>query len=279
MKNMKKLISLSTVFALLLSGVVSAQQSKSLLTPKDSLFMFVHKNESKVLMHPVKKGQTLFSISQFYGIAEAELMAYNPWFKDAVTQLSPGDKINIPIPNKAINRYVKSNKLKGYTPLFYIVQVGDNLFNISKNYMGMTVAEVKTRNKLKSENITPGQLLLVGWVPITGIPKTWREGASTPVAAPDTQVAKGGGTAPKSYSAIWVKDKNAVAGNFCLTNEAKKGAVISVTNLATKKTVDVTVVGALSSTKAKTVQFVLSEQAAIAIGLTAKENQVTIVKK
>ncbi len=270
---MSKLIALSTVFAVFLVTALSAQQSKSLLTHKDSLFMFVHKNETKVLMHTVKKGQTLFSIGQFYGITEPELMAYNPWFKGAVTQLSPGDKVNVPVPNRAIHRYVKSKDLKKFAPLYYIVQAGDNLFQISTTHMHMTVAEIKKQNKLTSDQVKPGQLLLVGWVPIAGVPREWRETKS------HGQLTAKGAVSPKTYTAVWVKDKNAVSGNFCLTNEAKKGTKVQVTNIANNKAVEVTVVGGISSSKSKKTQVVLSEVAAQSIGLTDKDNQVTLSAK
>jgi LysM repeat protein len=262
--------------------VGSAQKAAKLLAPSDSVFMFVHENEQKILMHPVKKGQTLYSISQFYGISVDELKAYNPWYKGDQT-IEVKDKVLIPIPNKAINRYVKRDKLKKYTPLFYVVQKGDNLYHICTRHFSMSVDEVKKRNQLKNETLELGQLLQVGWIPIAGIPKAWRTApVADPKAKPD-QMAKGGTTPPvkvkpleKSMKATWVKDAKTVSGHFCLTNEAPKNSKIKVCNAKTKKEIEVTVVGKLATVKDPGIKIILSEQAATALDLTEKDAMVII---
>jgi membrane-bound lytic murein transglycosylase D len=44
----------------------------------------------------------------------------------------------------------------------YIVQPGDTLWDISKKLPGLTVEKIKTLNNLKSNNLKPGQKLIVG---------------------------------------------------------------------------------------------------------------------
>jgi LysM repeat protein len=245
-----------------------------LLTAKDSVFMFV-KDGRKLLMHRVKKGQTLYGIAKFYGITTDELMVYNPWYKADAT-IETKNEVLVPIPNKAINRYVAKDKLKKYAPLYYVVQSGDNLYSISKKYLDMSVDEVKKRNKLTTETVELGQLIHVGWVPITGIPAEWRSAATS--VAPKELTTKGA-AAPKTHKAMWVKDKKSVTGNYCLTNEAKKGEVVLVSHPVSKKMVEVTVVGKLNIVKDTKVKIVLSEQAAQSLGLTEKDNLVTIEPK
>jgi LysM repeat protein len=289
MKNNRTMKACLYAFVLLFSALnaLSAQGKKAaavapttLLTAKDSVFMFV-KDGQKLLMHRVKKGQTLYSIAKFYGVTTDELLAFNPWYK-ADTTVEAQNEVLVPIPNKAINRYVAKDKLKKYAPLYYVAQAGDNLYSISKKYLDMPVEEVKKRNKLTSETIELGQLIHVGWVPTTGIPREWRAAATTATttAAPKGVTAKGADASLKKHKAMWVKDKKSVTGNFCLTNEAKKGEVVLISNPVSKKTVEVTVVGKLNIVKDTKVKIVLSEQAAQALGLTEKENLVTIeVKK
>jgi LysM repeat protein len=262
------------------SAAQSVAQSTVLLTTKDSVFMFVHEQNQKLLMHPVKKAQTLYSIAKFYGISTEELMAYNPWYKDDAS-ITAKDKVLVPIPNKAINRYVKKDKLKGYTRLYYVVQKGDNLYSISKKYFDMPVEEVKQRNKLTTETIELGQLLHVGWIPVSGIPKEWR--SQTTQQSSSVTTSKGvKETTPvsfKKHKAMWANDKKTVTGNFCLTNEAPKNSIVIVSNPINNKSVEVTVVGKLNISKDPTVKIFLSEQAATSLGLTAKENTVTIEAK
>jgi membrane-bound lytic murein transglycosylase D len=44
----------------------------------------------------------------------------------------------------------------------YIVQPGDTLWDISKKVPGLTVEKIKNLNNLKSNNLQPGQKLIVG---------------------------------------------------------------------------------------------------------------------
>ncbi len=44
----------------------------------------------------------------------------------------------------------------------YIVQPGDTLWDISKKLPGLTVEKIKTLNNLKTNNLQPGQKLIVG---------------------------------------------------------------------------------------------------------------------
>jgi LysM repeat protein len=279
MKNKFKAYTIALAMACCFTATIQGQSSK-LLTSKDSVFMFVHEGGQKILMHPVKKGQTLYGISKFYSITQEELVAFNPWYKDDKT-IETKDKVLVPLPNKAIHRYVKSAQTKNYAPLYYVVQKGDNLFNISKRYFEMPVADLVKRNNLKSETIELGQLLHVGWVPVTGIPKEWRSGSTTPTATPAPTTTTKGSPAVvlPTHAAYWVKDKDSVSGNFCLTNLAPKNSVIIVTNPVTKKSIEVNVVGKLNIIKNKKIKIILSETAAQTLGLNEKDYLVNIVPK
>ena len=55
-------------------------------------------------VHKVKRRETLFSISQEYGITIDELKAANPEMRDADYKLKKGKKINIPYPSKKVKK-------------------------------------------------------------------------------------------------------------------------------------------------------------------------------
>ena len=44
----------------------------------------------------------------------------------------------------------------------YIVQPGDTLWDISRKFDGLTIEKIKTLNNLKSNNLQPGQKLILG---------------------------------------------------------------------------------------------------------------------
>ena len=75
------------------------------LTAKDTIFLAVDESNEKIFEHQIEKKQTLFSLAKFYGMTIEELTLYNEALKNPV--ISIGQKIKIPIPNRAIIRYKK----------------------------------------------------------------------------------------------------------------------------------------------------------------------------
>jgi membrane-bound lytic murein transglycosylase D len=133
--------------------------------------------------HVVETGETLWSISQKYGIRLASLKSKNRIRKDA--DLRPGMVLNLKEPRKrgeeipvyqepvsapttpAINQVTTSPvQSKEYTPSSptessHTVRAGETLFSISKQY-GLSVEELKQLNGIGSQNlITVGQKLRI----------------------------------------------------------------------------------------------------------------------
>ena len=44
---------------------------------------------------------------------------------------------------------------------WYTVQPGDTLWNISRKYNGISVEQIRKKNKLKSDDLKPGQKLVI----------------------------------------------------------------------------------------------------------------------
>lgn len=91
----------------------------------------------------VKKGDTLFTIGQKYGVS-ADYVKQTNGLKSTV--IYPGQKLWVP-----------DNKVNGTS---YTVKKGDTLYKIANNY-GTTVNAIKSTNGLKSDTIYPGQVLLI----------------------------------------------------------------------------------------------------------------------
>ncbi len=240
------------------------------LTPKDSLFLTVDEDGRKVVQHPVKAKQTLFSLAKFYGLSLQELYEHNPEFQTNPT-LRAGSRVKIPVPNKAIKRYKsKSFVAAKHTPIFYVVQDGETLYQICKRNFDMPVDSVLKRNKLKTNNINPGQLLLIGWMGTEGIPMEWRQSRPTETTSDlkNTFEKEKAGRKEASTSGVcfWQRDSNEKGDLYALHREAAIGTSISVYNPMSKKTVFAKVIGRIPEGYEKNVEVILSPAAARSIG-------------
>lgn len=146
--------------------------SSQYLLPTDTLQLSVSSFGEKLIDHHFEKGQTLFSLSKFYGLSVEELKYYNPGLMDGVRI---GDKVQIPIPNRAIVRYPDASfDYTAYAPLYYSIEQGDTYYGLSKRIFKMPMEELRRRLLPADEQLRAGQRLFVGWISVSGIPESYR---------------------------------------------------------------------------------------------------------
>ena len=104
--------------------------------------------ETPYLIYTVQKGDSLWKISQKYGVPVNEIIAFNNLNS---VNLQVGDELQIPISSLDDNT---SNQLT------YTVQNGDTLWSIAKKF-DVTVDSIKTTNNLTSNLLTVGQTLTI----------------------------------------------------------------------------------------------------------------------
>ncbi len=240
-----------------------------LLTHKDSLFLTVAEGK-KFLHHPVKPKQTLFSLARYYGLSLEELYEYNSAFRTDPT-LHIGSRVKIPVPNRAIKRYKTSTFVHSKNvPVYYIVQPGDNLYQICKRNFGMPVDSIVLRNKLKNNNIHPGQLLLVAWMGIDGVPAEWRPvRVFTKNDAMKTRYEEEKKRHREGISqgvCFWQKDSKEKGDLYAMHREAGIGTIMAVTNPMGGRTVYAKVIGRIPSGYESNVEVILSPEAARTLG-------------
>ncbi len=134
----------------------------------------------KKKVHIVKKGETLKSLSDKYGLAESEIRYMNR-LKRKSNYLPAGRKLFVgyePKETKIENKELKvDNKINSptITPqqtekvkqdnveyIFYKVNKGDTMYSISKKFEGITLEEILKHNEnIKDNKITPGQIIKI----------------------------------------------------------------------------------------------------------------------
>lgn len=112
------------------------------------------KGDQVLVVHKVKSGQTLFSLSRRYGTSVQSIRDENGGL---TTGLKVGQTLKIPF-GKEVNAPVVVPLASGAKT--HTVGKGETLFSISRKY-GLKVDELKTLNKLSSNALSLGQKLVV----------------------------------------------------------------------------------------------------------------------
>lgn len=102
--------------------------------------------ETPYLMYTVQRGDSLWKISQRYGIPVNEIIAFNNL--DTIN-LKVGDELRIPV-----------SSLNDDTKQIYTVKTGDTLWSIAKSF-NVSVDDLKNANNLTTNLLTVGQNLTI----------------------------------------------------------------------------------------------------------------------
>ncbi|PJJ54509.1 LysM peptidoglycan-binding domain-containing protein [Hymenobacter chitinivorans] len=122
--------------------------------------------------YTVRRGDNLTKLARERGLTVAQLMSWNSLATEAVV---PGQKLLFRAPTEAeatvaAKTVARRTPAKPTTapaaevlpaPKVHLVQPGDTLYNISRRYQGVTVEQLRRLNHLKSDEVKPGQKLLV----------------------------------------------------------------------------------------------------------------------
>jgi LysM repeat protein len=236
-----------------------------MLSPKDTLLLTVVEGK-KFIQHPVKAKQTLFSLGRYYGLGLAEIYDHNPTFRNDPT-LNIGTLIKIPVPNRAIKRYKTSGFVSSKNvPIWYVVKDGDNLYQICQRYFDMPVDSIKVRNKMKDNQIKPGQRIHMGWLGIEGIPEEWRPVRSyTRADAMKARYEDEKKRGKEQYAqgiCFWQKNSKEKGDLYALHREAPIGSTIQVTNPMFNRVVHAKVIGRIPVGYDQKITLILSPEAA-----------------
>lgn len=142
-----------------------------LLSFKDSLHLHVQNGQIVFLRHPLRRGETVRKLSEYYGLSITDILYYNPQIKD-IYSIPAGMEVMIPIPRSqfltADTEFTRTRWR--VVPLLHTVKRGETLFRIAKMYYDTPAEVIARRNKLQQNIINPGQVLHIGWMDVRGIP-------------------------------------------------------------------------------------------------------------
>jgi membrane-bound lytic murein transglycosylase D len=119
------------------------------------------------VIHVVRSGEVLGLIAEKYKVRLADIRSWNNlrsnmirvnqklaiWVnQDYYTHIN---KVSVKNETRQTPQPVPDSKI-------HMVQPGDSLWKISRQYEGLTIEKIKELNKLKSDKLVPGQKLIVG---------------------------------------------------------------------------------------------------------------------
>jgi LysM repeat protein len=115
------------------------------------------KNDSAFVEVMVSSFTGLEAVSQQWGLPAGKLQQYNP----DILSYSAGSSVVIMVP---IYNLLKNEECDGCAAVYHFVGKSEGLFRIGKWYGNQPVAALKKRNNLRSDALSPGQKLLVGYI-------------------------------------------------------------------------------------------------------------------
>ena len=218
------------------------------LTENDTILIEKNKYGEKIYTHTIKPGQTLWSLARFYGLKPEELKRFNTLYDDKI--FNPGEKIRVPIPNKAIIRFENPNLNKTeLLPVCYVVKKGDTMFGIAQRDYKMPIDTLIKRNNLEGKPLQPGQILHTGWMSKNGIADSLQNHKAYKTFDKESRAAVEFEKKRARYNergpVVWMNEKGKGRKKMAavLHNKARVGKVIELFNPNNNRTVYAKVIG------------------------------------
>lgn len=236
-----------------LKSFASTPDTVRYLTESDTILIVKNEHGEKIYTHTIKEGQTLWSLARFYGLKPEELKRFNTIYDDKV--FSPGEKMRIPIPNKAIIRFENPNVNKSeLLPVCYVVKRGDTMFGIAQRDYKMPIDTLIKRNNLEGKPLQPGQILHTGWMSKKGIPDSLQNHKAYTSYDKDSRAAVDFEKERRRYNergpVVWKDEKKSKGRRkmaAVLHDKARVGKVIEIYNPSNKRKVYAKVIGRIPS--------------------------------
>ncbi len=266
------------VFAQIKNEAIIPLAKSPYLTSTDTIMVNVGLLNQKTFNHQIKRGQTLYGLTKFFGITMEDIFFYNPNLRKE--GLSLYQFVELPITNRSIiRRSDQELDKKYYIPVCYIVRPQETLYKISKTYFSMSPLLLQQNNEKVSTNLGVGDTLLIGWMKTDGILQKSSESqsvvkseiqkANTPYFQQFTANQAAKSEVKENGIAYW-KEQGTAKGkiNFlALHRSAPMGSILKILNPMTGKILYAKVTGRIpNSTYEPTIKVVISPSIAKGLG-------------
>jgi LysM repeat protein len=139
--------------------------------------------------HTVAAKESFYSLGRLYAIPPKDIAAFNNY--EMEKGLSIGQTVNIPLTAANFSQEVQKGQ-----PVYYVVGEKEGLYRVSVNNNKVLMANLRKWNDLKTDAISTGQKLIVGYIPshegtiVTNKPAVpeKREYAKMPEEKPDVAI-------------------------------------------------------------------------------------------
>jgi membrane-bound lytic murein transglycosylase D len=153
--------------------VLPHQQMGLFIDNEDSLYAYAtidfNKNKTEVpsqvqeerTTHRVKSGESLGLIANRYGVSVSNIKRWNNLRSNTI---HPGQRLTIYSKTSSTNTASSSSTpkiSKEGDKTYYVVQKGDTLYDIAKNFPGVSASNLSAWNNINNGDIKPGMKLVV----------------------------------------------------------------------------------------------------------------------
>lgn len=246
-----------------------------------------------------EKGHSVYHLSKVFKTDVPSIFKMNNLAEGSI--IAEGKNINVLFPKEALITTPSFGIEKvPHLRIMYIVKPGETLYRISKVYFGQSVADVKERNKLKSDQLGAGDLLLMGWLPLGNDPAQTKEITRSPSTETKTSdipklqnIDVGGmsGTAKHDSAdvqegplyvsgqaiALWDKSNRTTKSLYVLHNEARIGSEMELFFPLVRSNIKAKVVGRIpEGTYTEDIALYVSPKVARQLGVIDPRFQVNI---
>ncbi len=115
--------------------------------------------------HSVAAKESFYSVGRLYNIPAKEIAAYNNL--DMENGLNIGQTLMIPLTSSNF-----SQTIDGGTPVYYVVGQQEGLYRVSVKNNKVLMASLRKWNHLASDEISPGQKIIIGFITSPALAKT-----------------------------------------------------------------------------------------------------------
>jgi len=287
-----------TIKIFLLTSILSLSSACLMAgTLRDSIGI-ENQDGKKVILHKLEPKDNYYSVGRRYNIKPSVIIQFN-----SNASLRVGQIIKVPTeqffvstaPQPATTTETNNGNNADVTE--YKVSAGETLYAISRRF-NIKVEDIISQNNLKSNSLSPGQLLKIKQVaPAAATPVITQSTVTTPARRDSVNVTQADSVSatpdrrlPANRYGLTERNERGVATymddtglgldpskKLVLHRTAPVGTVLKITNPMTNRTTFAKVVGSFTENAAtKDVIIVLTKSAADAIGALDKRFQVNI---